>query len=199
MGSQLCDRLDKLGHDVAVIDENANHFDNLSDTFSGYTLSGVPIDKDVLKAAGIDGCDAVAAVTQDDNTNVMVCQIASEIFHVPRVLARVFDPRRGNVFSQFGLHTVCPTNISVDAVIAMLGNEHRMESVHLDTATVAFDALPVSASVAGKTLGTLCDGNTGHQGFFGVLRPDGNLLLAHAGSAEIVQPDDRLLYVKVVD
>lgn len=120
VGSQLANVLSKMGHDVSIVDPDEERFSNLSDEFAGYTVTGVPIDQDVLRKAGIEGCEALAAVSNDDNMNVMVCQIASEIFHVPKVLARIYDPARGDVFSHFGLHTVCPTNLSVDALYSML-------------------------------------------------------------------------------
>ena len=143
--------------------------------------------------------DALAAVTDDDNMNVMVCQLASEIFKVPRVLARVYDPRRGNVFSHFGLHTVCPTNISVDAIYSMLTGRDQVKNVYLDSATVSFDADEPDAKEIGLTLGELVLRNNAKQGLFGLLHADGNLTLAHPNSNEEVGPDDRLLYAKVID
>lgn len=73
-----------------------------------------------MKQAGIESCDAVAAVSQDDNLNIMCSQLAREIFKVPSVLARIYDPAREDVFSHFGLHTVCPTNLTVSAVKSAL-------------------------------------------------------------------------------
>ncbi len=80
VGSMLASELSRLGHDVAVLDREESHFSSLDSEFSGYTISGVPIDQDVLKRAGIEGCDALLAMTEDDNVNIMVCQIAREIF-----------------------------------------------------------------------------------------------------------------------
>ncbi len=92
VGSQLSNILSSMGHDTAVIDPDPASFERLSDDFRGYTVAGVPIDQTVLRRGGIEACDALAAVTEDDNTNVMVCQLAREVFHVPRVLARVLIP-----------------------------------------------------------------------------------------------------------
>ena len=94
VGSHLADTLCQLGHDVSIIALNRENFDLLSDDFSGLTIQGVPIDLDILRQAGIEECDALAAVTEDDNTNIMVCQIAREIFNVPKIVARIFDPLR---------------------------------------------------------------------------------------------------------
>ena len=81
VGSMLASELDRMGHDVAVLDREEAHFTLLDSDFSGYTISGVPIDQDVLKRAGIEGCDAILAMTEDDNVNIMVCQMAKDIFH----------------------------------------------------------------------------------------------------------------------
>ena len=108
VGSRLADVLCQLGHDVSIIAQKRESFDLLSDDFSGFTIQGVPIDLDILRQAGIEGCDAVAAVTEDDNTNIMVCQIAKEIFNVKKIIARIFDPLREDIFSRFDIQSVCP-------------------------------------------------------------------------------------------
>ena len=86
---------------------------------------GVSIDQDVLRHAGIEGCDVVIAVTRDDNTNLMVAQLARDIFGVPKVISRVSDPRREEVFSSFGLSTICPTNLTVASVVAALDDRRK--------------------------------------------------------------------------
>ena len=199
VGSQLSNVLSRMGHDVAVIDHRQERFSRLADDFTGYTVTGVPIDQDVLRRGGIEACDALAAVTEDDNMNVMVCQLASEIFKVPRVLARIYDPRRGNVFSHFGLHTVCPTNISVDAIYSMLTGRDQIKNVYLDSATVSFDAVEVGEAQTGKQLWQLCGRDTSKSTLFGLLHKDGTLTLCHAGCTAVVEPGDRLLYAKVID
>ena len=105
VGSRLADFLCEKGHDVSIVDNDRSRFELLSDEFSGFTIQGVPIDQDVLRQAGIEGCDAVAALTEDDNTNIMVCQIAREIFNVPRIVARIFDPLREDIFSRFDIQS----------------------------------------------------------------------------------------------
>lgn len=199
VGSQLSNILSSMGHDTAVIDPDAASFERLSDDFRGYTVTGVPIDQTVLRKGGIEACDAVAAVTEDDNMNVMVCQVAREVFHVPRVLARIYDPKRGDVFSQFGLPTICPTNLSVDAIYAMLTGRDQIKKVYLDSATVSFDAKQPDAKQVGMTLGALCAANDARHMIFGLLHEDGNLTLAYAQSQEQVGQHDRLLYAKVID
>ncbi|MEG1870224.1 MAG: NAD-binding protein, partial [Oscillospiraceae bacterium] len=78
VGARLANVLCRMGHDVVVVERNRENFRHLDDDFDGFTVEGVGIDQDVLREAGIEGCDALAAVTDDDNTNAMVCQIAKE-------------------------------------------------------------------------------------------------------------------------
>ena len=94
VGSELAGVLDKRGSDVSVIDRDEQNFDRLPVDFSGFTTPGVPIDQEVLKKAGIESCDAVCAITQDDDLNIMAAQLAKDIFHVERVFARISDPDR---------------------------------------------------------------------------------------------------------
>lgn len=116
VGSRLAMTLQRQGHTVSVVDSDADSFHKLDGQFHGYTTVGVPIDDQVLRSAGIESCDALAAVTPDDNTNIMVGQMAQRLYRVPRVVARIVDPSREDVFSQFSLPTVCPTNLSVEAI-----------------------------------------------------------------------------------
>ncbi len=125
VGSRFAQVLSQEGHDVVIVDSDSKAFAMLEDSFNGITITGVPIDQDVLKKAGIETADALAAVTPDDNVNIMACQIAKEIFKVPRVTARIYNPEREQVFHQFGLETICPTNITVDVIRSIvLGESH---------------------------------------------------------------------------
>ena len=113
VGRRLVHVLERLGHDVSVLDEDAANLallNELEPPFSGMAVAGVPIDGDVLRSAGIEACDAVAAVTKDDNINLMVAQIARELFGVKHVIARVAEPSRKEVYTErFGLRIVCGT------------------------------------------------------------------------------------------
>lgn len=125
VGANLVRQLDLAGHDVSVLDDEVDSLKRLSEfddyNFTGIAMYGVPIDVDVLRQAGIETCDAVAAVTDVDNVNVMVAQIARDIFHIKNVVVRVSDPTRNRTFSQrFGLNTVCPTDLTVQATLAEL-------------------------------------------------------------------------------
>ena len=116
VGSRLATQLDREGHAVSVIDVNPRQFKRLGENFSGNTIIGTGIDEDVLRSAGIDGADAFIAVTEGDNRNIMASQVAKEIFGVPEVITRIYDPVRNKIYRGLGLDTVCPTLIVTDTI-----------------------------------------------------------------------------------
>src|SRR6266542_988383 len=111
VGARLAQLMEAEGHDVSIIDGDKSSFDRLPDTFRGRTVLGTGIDVDVLKSAGIEHADAFAALTNFDNTNIMACQVAKEIFGVRKVLARIYDPGREQLYHELGLETICPTTL----------------------------------------------------------------------------------------
>lgn len=111
VGTRLAQLMEAEGHDVSIIDGDKASFDRLPESFKGRTILGTGIDVDVLKSAGIEQADAFAAVTNYDNTNIMACQVAKEIFGVKKVLARIYDPGREQLYHELGLETICPTTL----------------------------------------------------------------------------------------
>jgi len=176
VGSKFAQVLSEEGHDVVIVDNDKDSFRDLSPDFNGITITGVPIDQDVLKQAGIETADALAAVTPDDNVNIMSCQVAKEIFKVPRVIARIYNPARELVFHQFGLETICPTNLTVDVIRSMILGGHRAERVDIGNATIAFRNEKVSDGDAGKKLGEIITGENSLM--FGIVK-NGQFLLAN--------------------
>ena len=150
VGARLAAILDREGHDISIVDQDERAFERLDEDFEGFKTCGIPIDQDVLREAGIENCDAVAAVSPDDNVNIMVSELAREVFHVDTVLARIYDPDREAVFSNFGLHTICPTNMTVAAVRSALLEKERPRTLNLAAQTVAFRTLPAPAHLIGE-------------------------------------------------
>ncbi len=111
VGAQLASLLDSAGHSVTVLDMDAYSFRRLPSTFKGTPLVGDGTDEDALKKAGIEKANAFVAVTQGDNRNVMAAQIAKYIFNVPRVLCRIYDPLRKDLYEMLGLESMSPTTI----------------------------------------------------------------------------------------
>ena len=111
LGAQLADLLDSDGHDVTILDTDAYSFRRLLAEFHGTALVGDGLDEDTLAKAGTEQAEAFVAVTQGDNRNIMASQIAKHVFHVPRVLCRIYDPLRRDLFSRLGLEALSPTVI----------------------------------------------------------------------------------------
>ena len=120
VGATLATNMDKAGHKVSVIDANAEAFQRLDPTFRGEKHVGNGIDEEVLKRAGIETADAFAAVTNGDNRNIMASQIAKEIFHIKKVVCRIYDPLRQSTYNELGLETFCPTVIGADILFKAL-------------------------------------------------------------------------------
>lgn len=111
VGAHLAALLDSEGHQVAVLDLSSRSFSRLAPTFKGIALLGDGTDEDSLKKAGIEDADAFIAVTQGDNRNVMASQIAKHIFNVPKVLCRIYDPLREELYKTLGLEAISPTKV----------------------------------------------------------------------------------------
>lgn len=120
VGAMAAIALSKAGHQVTVVDSNRRAFDRLGDDFSGEMVLGNGIDEDVLRQAGIESADGFASLTNGDNRNIMAAQIAREIFKVPRVITRIYDPIREDVYRELGLNTLCPTLSGARRIHAML-------------------------------------------------------------------------------
>lgn len=106
VGSALAENLDAAGHHVAIIDQNIEAFKKLDPAFSGKIVKGVGFDRDRLREAGIEEADAFAAVSSGDNSNIISARVARETFGVPNVVARIYDPRRAEIYQRLGIETV---------------------------------------------------------------------------------------------
>jgi len=111
VGAQLAGLLDAEGHAVTVLDIDSYSFRRLPPEFNGTALIGSGADEETLKKAGIEEADIFVALTQGDNRNVMAAQIAKHIFNVPRVVCRIYDPLRQELYNTLGLETFSPTTI----------------------------------------------------------------------------------------
>ena len=111
VGGQLAGLLDADGHQVTILDVNSYSFRRLPTDFKGTALVGNGIDEESLKRAGIEEAGAFVALTQGDNRNVLAAQIAKYIFNVPRVICRIYDPLRQELYSTLGLETFTPTTV----------------------------------------------------------------------------------------
>lgn len=177
VGSGFAEAMSLEGHDIVIVDQDAAALERLSASFTGLKVAGVPIDQDVLRRAGIERADALAAVTPDDNINIMACQIAKELYKVKRVIARIYNPSRESLFHQFGLDTICPTNISVDVIRSIILHETPPERVTIGSNTVTFQYRTAGGDVGRRARDLALRDN---EMLFGVLR---------SSEFQFVQPD----------
>ena len=123
VGSTIAARLEREGNSVTVIDTDPYAFRRLPSDFRGTTLVGSGYDDHMLEAAGIRKTDAFLALTQGDNRNLLAAQMAKHLFEVKTVVARVYDPFRGEMFASLGLRTFSPTNIGAEMAYEALTRE----------------------------------------------------------------------------
>ena len=116
VGAHLASLLEIDGHEVTLLDVDSSSFGKLSHTFRGNALLGDGTDEDSLRRAGIEGMDAFIALTEGDNCNIMAAQIAKSVFNVPKVICRVYDPIREELYRELGLDTVCPTTLLAESL-----------------------------------------------------------------------------------
>ena len=123
-GCRLAAQLDELGHDVAVIDVNADKFEGLPEDFGGLCVRGSGTEDDVLKRAGCENADAAAILTSNDNVNIMSAEILGKFYGIKNVYVRLLDSSREAVFKKFGLNTVCTTRMEADAFLSLILDEN---------------------------------------------------------------------------
>lgn len=148
VGSQLALLLSQEGHNVTIIDKNPDSFKRLSGSFNGVAVNGNGFDEKLLKELKIDKQDAFVSVTSGDNTNLMASQIAKKIFNVPRVIARVYDPKRADIYKRLGLDIISGT-ILVAAMIRDKLIENRFTSYLVETGELGVIEIIVKDNLKG--------------------------------------------------
>ncbi len=124
VGEQVARILDREGHEVTIIDFDAVALARLGTNFRGRTIKGVGFDRDVLIEAGIESADSFAATSSSDNANVVAARVARNLFHVPRVIARLYDPRRAEIYQRLGLLTISSTTWGAQRIYELLTHDN---------------------------------------------------------------------------
>lgn len=120
LGAGLAQALSLRSHQVTIIDKDAVAFDRLPPSFGGQKVAGDGLDRDVLLRAGVERADGLAAVTGSDEVNVVVARLAREIFKVPRMVARLDDPRKAEIYRRLGLQTIAPVTWGISRIADLL-------------------------------------------------------------------------------
>jgi len=151
VGSTLARRLMRAGHEITVVDENPAAFKRLGRNFPGQQVLGTGIDVDVLMRAGASDADGFAAVTQGDNRNIMAALIAQAHFKIKKVVARIYDPERSQMYRDFGISTVCPTTVGAKLMANALV-EHAYRVLPFERKDVEVIEFVANDRLAGKTV-----------------------------------------------
>jgi trk system potassium uptake protein len=161
----LAAELDGQGHDVVVVDHDPDSFRRLGTSFSGRTVTGVGFDWDTMLEAGVESADAFVAVSSGDNSNIVSARVARENFGVGNVVARIYDPRRAEIYQRLGIPTVATVRWTADRVLRRLlpGGVH--EDYRDPSGRISLAELPVATSWVGQTYARLeqeCGIRVGH-------------------------------------
>jgi trk system potassium uptake protein TrkA len=151
VGSTLAHSLQKRGHTVAIIDRDPAAFRRLGPEFSGKVVAGVGFDRDTLIEAGIEDAEAFIAVSSGDNSNIISARVARETFGVTRVAARIYDPRRADVYQKLGIPTVATVRWTADQILRTLLPEDLHPEWTDPSGEVVLAALPYDGSWVGRS------------------------------------------------
>lgn len=150
VGSTLAKLLVAEKHDVVVVDENPGAFKRLGPRFGGGVEVGTGIDYDVLKRAGADRADGFVAVTDGDNRNVMAALIAQRMFRIPKIVARIYDPPRGQIYRELGIETFSPTTLGAQIIRDALLDAPYSSMPSFDFGKLTSLVATISEAQAGK-------------------------------------------------
>lgn len=151
VGAELAKLLSIEGHDVIIIDQKSSSFDRLGDAFNGITLKGNGITPKLLQEAGIEKASIFCSLTNSDNINIMASLVAKKMFNVPRVIARVYDPRKADIYQKLGLDVLSGTTLFA-AMIRDKIVDRRFSSYLIETRELGTIELLVPAKLAGKRI-----------------------------------------------
>lgn len=152
VGAGLARNLEESGHTVAVVDRRPRAFERLPQEFAGRTVTGVGFDRDRLTEAGIQEAGALAAVTNGDNSNILVARVARETFGVERVVARIYDPRRAKIFERLGIPTIATVEWATERVLQRIMPDRPSTEWIDPSANVLLVERPIPAPWAGHKL-----------------------------------------------
>lgn len=155
VGEEVSRLLTREGHDVVVIDYAAAALARLGPDFTGQKVKGVGFDRDVLIRAGIEHADAFAATSSSDNANIVAARIARNVFHVPRVVARLYDPRRAEIYRRLGLVTISSTVWGAERIHELLTHADLDPVMTFGSGEVSLIALETPPGLVGRAVNNI--------------------------------------------
>jgi trk system potassium uptake protein TrkA len=158
VGAGLATGLAGAGDQVAVVDKDPKAFERLGEDFAGQTVEGIGFDRDVLERAGVARADALVAVTSGDNSNVVAARVARDAYRVPRVIARIHDPRRAALYEELGIVTVSSTDWAMRKVRDYLEHRTLKEETSFGRGEVSLLRLELPQHLVDRSVADLEDG-----------------------------------------
>lgn len=152
LGSGLALDLIRKGHTVTVIDTDPESFDLLGQGFTGQTIVGIGFDRDVLEKAKINMADAIVACSKNDEANALIGRISRNVYRVPHVISRLYDPRKAEIFRTLGIQTISTTTWGVRRVTEMLSYSQTDSVLTIGDSNVELVRIEVPALLVGKTV-----------------------------------------------
>lgn len=152
VGEQVSLLMEQDGHEVTVIDSDADALARLGPDFKGRRVKGVGFDHSVLVEAGIHNADAFAATSSSDNVNIVAARIARNIFRVPRVVARLYDPRRAEIYQRLGLLTISSTSLGAERIRELITHEEMEPLISFGRGEVSLIRLEVAPHLVGRAV-----------------------------------------------
>jgi trk system potassium uptake protein TrkA len=192
----LAHNLQFRGHSVAVIDQNPDAFRRLGVDFGGLSVTGIGFDRSVLVEAGIERADAFAAVSSGDNSNIISARLARETFAVPRVVARIYDQKRAEVYERLGIPTVATVRWTADRIVRHILPTEVVELWRDPTSTISLIEVPVHADWIARPLRELEDATGARVAYlirFGIgTLPSASMMLQDGDQVFMLLTDDRV-------
>src|SRR5437867_5950131 len=155
VGAALTVELAKGGHSVSIIDKRPEAFERLPPGFDAKTIVGLGFDREVLERAGIKEAGAFVAVSNGDNSNIVSARVAREHFHVPKVIARIYDPRRADIYERLNIPTVASVRWSAQQIQWLLFHEREELKESFAGGALLHLQLPVPDHLIGKPIASL--------------------------------------------
>jgi len=152
VGSLLTQLLEQDGHQVVMIDKDPAALDRLPPSFRGQRIAGVGFDRDVLRAAGIERADALAAVTSGDNSNFIIASVAHDTYRVPIVIARIYDPKREQIYRRLGIRTISSTTWGAHRIKRLIVRAKLQVQDEVGNGEVELVEARIAAHLAGRTI-----------------------------------------------
>jgi trk/ktr system potassium uptake protein len=155
VGAELTIQLAKAGHEVSIIDKRREAFERLPPGFEAKTFVGIGFDREDLEEAGIKEAEAFVAVSSGDNSNILSARVAREYYHVPHVIARIYDPRRAEIYERLNIPTVASVRWAAKQVMLMLFHSREEIKETLGGGDLFRMKVRIPEHLVGKSVGAL--------------------------------------------